>query len=100
MAEELKVLSEIFTGAGIEHIVLKGIALVPDYCPHPAIRTQYDYDFLICPDATKRTEKALRAAGYKRKNSESEHPIVYYRPEPNIRFTADFMGLYSQRLGG
>ena len=99
MAEELKVLSEIFTGAGIEHIVLKGIALVPDYCPHPAIRTQYDYDFLVRPDATKGTETALRAAGYKRKNSESEHPIVYYRPEPNIRFAADFMGLYSQGLG-
>jgi hypothetical protein len=99
MAEELKVLSEIFTGAGIEHIVLKGITLVPDYCPHPAIRTQYDYDFLIRPDATKPAETVLWAAGYKRKNSESEHPIVYYRPEPDVRFAADFMGLYSPRLG-
>jgi hypothetical protein len=99
MAEELKVLNEMFTGAGIEHVVLKGIAMVPDYCPHPAMRTQYDHDLMIRADAAERTEAVLRAAGYKRKNSPSEHPIVYCRPEPNVRFAANFMGLYSPRLG-
>jgi hypothetical protein len=99
MTEELKTLNEILTGAGVVHMVLKGITLVPDYCPDPAIRTQYDHDFLIRPESAERTEEALQATGYQRKNAQSEHPIVYYRPEPNIRFSADFVGFYSSRLG-
>jgi len=99
MTEELKTLNEMFTGAGVVHMVLKGITLIPDYCPHPAIRTQYDHDFLICAESAERTEAMLRAAGYHRKNSQSEHPIEYFRPEANVRFSADFAGLYSSRLG-
>jgi hypothetical protein len=63
------------------------------------MRTQYDYDFLIRAESAERTEAALQAAGYRRKNSQNEHPIVYRRPEPNVRFSADFEGLYSPRLG-
>jgi len=99
MTEELKILNDMFSRAGVEHLVLKGITLFPDYCPDPAIRTQYDHDFLIRLESVQRTEELLQAAGYRRKNSENEHPIVYYRPEPEVRFWADFVGFYSPRLG-
>jgi len=98
MVEELKTLNEIFIGVGIHPMVLKGITLVPDYCPNSAIRTQYDHDLLIQPESEDRAKHALEAAGYRRKNSETEEPAVYYRPNEKLRFATDFEALYSQRL--
>src|SRR5262245_40254155 len=47
MVQELGLLSESLQRAGIQYAVLKGLALVPDYCPDPALRSQYDHDILV-----------------------------------------------------
>jgi hypothetical protein len=99
MTEELKSLNEIFNSGSIENLLLKGFSLFPDYCADPTLRTQYDYDFLIRSDSVSRAGALFQAAGYRRKNSASEHPIVYRRPERDGDLPLDFVGYYSPQLG-
>jgi hypothetical protein len=98
MLDELEGLQRIFRVAGIPLIVLKGVTLAPDYCDDPALRTQYDHDFLVPPPLNSRAHRALEADGYRRKNPDAEHPAVYRRPGSDVRFAADFVGFYAPGL--
>jgi hypothetical protein len=98
MTEELKVLNAMFKSEAIEHLVLKGFSLCPDYCADPAIRTQYDHDFLIRSESVSRTAALFQAAGYRRKTSSDEHPIEYCRPDPTPGRRPELVGLYSPQL--
>lgn len=97
--KEFMILSKLFEDAGVEHAVLKGFALVPDYCPDPTLRTQYDHDYLVRPDSLRRAEEFLQSAGYVRKNPAEDHPIVYIRPALEVDPFAELLGLYSAGLG-
>jgi hypothetical protein len=99
MTEELKVLNAMFKSEAIENLVLKGFSLCPDYCTDPAIRTQYDHDFLIRSDSVSRTAELFQAAGYRRKTSSDEHPIEYRRPDRNPGRRSELAGYYSPQLG-
>jgi Uncharacterised nucleotidyltransferase len=96
--KEFMNLSKLFEDGGVEHAVLKGLALVPDYCPDPTLRTQYDHDYLLRPDSLKRAEDFLQSAGYVRKNPSEDHPIVYFQPVPVVDPFAESLGLYSVGL--
>jgi hypothetical protein len=98
IVQELGILSESFSKGGVEYAVLKGIALIPDYCPDPALRSQYDHDILVNPQSRNAAEAVLETAGYRRKNSEGESVIVYRQAEPEIRFSQYSEGLYSRLL--
>jgi len=99
IVQELAVLTESFAQARVNYAVLKGIALLPDYCPDPALRTQYDHDVLVDTASLADAETALQNAGYRRKSgNEGESCVVYRRPEPQIRFSTDSEGLYSPDL--
>jgi Uncharacterised nucleotidyltransferase len=100
MVQELGLLSESLQRAGVQYAVLKGLALVPDYCPDPALRTQYDHDILVSPKSLTGAENVLQSAGYRRKrNHDNESAVIVYRqPEPEIRFTQTSQGLYSSLL--
>src|SRR5262245_62618662 len=91
MTDEFKTLNEMFNSGAIENLVLKGFSMFPDYCADPALRTQYDYDFLIRSDSLSRTEALFQTAGY-RKGSASEHSIVYRHPYRDINLPRDFVG--------
>lgn len=80
MAEEFGSLNRCFERAGIEYAVLKGFALVPDYCPDACLRTQFDYDYLVRPESLKQAELALRMAGYRRKYSETPDRLLFIHP--------------------
>lgn len=97
---EFHVLTDSFTQARVNYAVLKGIALLPDYCPDPALRTQYDHDVLVDTASLAAAEAALLNAGYQRKiGIEDESCVVYRRPEPQIRFSRNSEGLYAPQLG-
>ena len=98
MAEEFKILNKLFEDAGVEHAVLKGFALVPDYCPDPGLRTQYDYDYLVRRSSVEQVERVLLNAGYRRKNPANEHPFVYGRAPSAPPAMEKSLGLYSSRL--
>jgi hypothetical protein len=96
---EFKLLTEAFGNARLNYAVLKGIALVPDYCRDPALRTQYDHDIFVDDPSLNAAEMALQRAGYRRKNGrEGEAEVVYRRPEPQLRFARTSEGLYSPDL--
>jgi hypothetical protein len=77
---------------------LKGIALLPDYCPSPSLRTQYDHDILVDPSSLEMVDEILRGLGYRRKNSKDDHPFLYCRPHPEIRFDETSTAFYSSKL--
>ena len=77
MAGEFDSLNRCLEDSGIPYAVLKGFALVPDYCPDAGLRTAYDYDYLLPRDSLAHAERALAVAGYMRKRERVEHPVVY-----------------------
>lgn len=96
--KESEILNSLFDEAGVRYAVLKGLALVPDYCPDPTLRTQYDHDYLIHPDALARAEALLQTEGYRPKVSGEDYHIAYIRPEAEEFPSGKPVGLYSVNL--
>ncbi|MBZ5514403.1 MAG: nucleotidyltransferase family protein [Acidobacteriia bacterium] len=72
-------LNGLLAEAGIAHAALKGLAMVPDYCPDGVLRVQFDHDYLVEAESLARAEETLQAAGYTRKNPHEAHPRAYIR---------------------
>lgn len=98
MTEECNLLNQVFEKGGIAYALLKGFAMIPDYCPDASLRTQYDYDYLLSPASLERADQALRAAGYLRKSGREQHPIVYFHSSRHPRAPSNRDDLYSARL--
>jgi hypothetical protein len=96
--KESETLNSLFDDAGVQFAVLKGLALVPEYCPDPKFRTQYDHDYLIRFQALARAEASLQRAGYSPKVSRDGYHIAYFRPAPEFTSSKKLVGLYSARL--
>lgn len=96
--KESSALHRLFDDAGVQFALLKGLAMVPDYCPDATLRTQYDHDYLIRPDALARAEAALQAAGYRPKVSREGYHIAYMPPASEEHSAPGPLGLYSARL--
>jgi len=97
-AESAK-LNSLFEHAGVRYALLKGIALTPDYCPDPTLRTQYDHDYLIRPDSLARAEEALQKAEYTPRVSGEDRHIAYFGQARDGASSKEPAGLYSARLG-
>ena len=67
MKEEFGSLNRRFESAEVEYVVLKGFALIPDYCPDAGLRSQYDYDYLVAEGSLTKAQQVLEAAGYSQK---------------------------------
>jgi glycosyltransferase involved in cell wall biosynthesis len=67
MKEEFESLNRRFEAAGVEYAVLKGFALIPDYCPDAVLRSQYDYDYLVAEGSLAKAQQVLEAADYSQK---------------------------------
>jgi hypothetical protein len=79
MVAEFDQINRVFEGAGIRYAALKGFALIPDYCPDAALRTTYDYDYLIAPEHLAVAREVLASAGFARKDDPAPHSAVYVR---------------------
>jgi hypothetical protein len=95
---EIRTLCESFAGSGVRYAVLKGISLIPDYCPDSTLRTQYDHDILLDPASLEHAEAILRTAGYTRRTVTGSQCIVYRPPQQDVRFTGDCEARYSPML--
>jgi hypothetical protein len=79
MAEEFQTLLKLIEAAGIPYVVLKGFTLTPEYCPDPALRSQYDFDFLIDAGSVSRIDEVLRQADFIQKPRRSScDPMAYF----------------------
>ncbi|MGH9326461.1 MAG: nucleotidyltransferase domain-containing protein [Terriglobia bacterium] len=78
MADEFDSINRCLEEADVGYAVLKGFALIPEYCSDVFLRPSYDYDYLIAAESVGRAERTLRAAGFIRKPREDDHPMVYF----------------------
>lgn len=79
MQEEFREIVLLLERSGIPYAVLKGFALVPEYCPDPTLRSQYDFDFLVSPDSLPLVDRSLQGRGFiKKPEHRSYNPAVYF----------------------
>jgi len=64
MKEEFASLNRHFAAAGVDYVVLKGFALIPEFCQDAALRSQYDYDYLVRPESARAAREILQTQGY------------------------------------
>jgi putative nucleotidyltransferase-like protein len=95
MTAEFNAINQCFEKAAIPYAVLKGFAVIPDYCPDVALRMAYDYDYLVASQNVERAEQALAAAGYVRKKERVNHPLVYFHATRPTRSPIGREDLYS-----
>ena len=99
MEAEFLSLILLFHNLHLPHAVLKGFALVPDYCSSPELRNQYDFDFLIRADDLPSVGGALRDAGFVPKGGNvANQPTIYHHAHRKPRLPATLDGIFSQDL--
>jgi hypothetical protein len=62
--KEFAAINSAFQKAGLQYINLKGFTLVPDYCPDPSLRCQFDLDFMLSPSDLNRSKDILKTFGF------------------------------------
>jgi hypothetical protein len=90
MKEEFDSLNSGFTAAGVDYVVLKGFALIPEFCPDAALRSQYDYDFLVHRESASAARRVLEARGYSLKIKNRD-----FAKEDELHFTAQALAIPS-----
>jgi len=65
LAEQFGCINQGFERAGIAFAVVKGLSLVPDYCPDAVLRAPGDLDYLINRQSLPLARQVLEAAGYR-----------------------------------
>lgn len=98
LLREWRNLQGLFNSSGAPSVVLKGIAKIPDYSPDPALRVQFDHDWLINRSSLDRVTELLRSAGYQRKNKPEVDRAVYVKNAPRFGDAWNPSDSYDARL--
>ncbi|MBZ5612898.1 MAG: nucleotidyltransferase family protein [Acidobacteriia bacterium] len=64
LATQFERLNRSFDQAGVLYAAVKGLTLVPEFCPEPYLRHQSDFDYLVDDESLPRACRALEHAGY------------------------------------
>ncbi len=95
---EWRYLQALFDSSGVRSVVLKGLAKIPDYCPDPALRVQFDHDWLIDRGSLERVTEVLRLADYQRKNKPQLDRAVYSKKDPPLSHAWNPSDSYDAKL--
>ena len=80
MAYRFDALNRKFNDAGVRYVVLKGLSLIPDYCPDAQLRHQGDFDYLVDDESLPMAQRVVAEAGYSPKLSISSQESIYLMP--------------------
>jgi hypothetical protein len=64
MFAEFASINQALHAAGVDYATLKGFTLSPESCPHPSLRRQLDFDFLVDGSQLELCRKILAESGY------------------------------------
>jgi len=96
MLVEVGRLSTVLTERAVHHAFLKGVTLVPEFCPVVALRHQSDIDILVSTESIDSAKRALRECGYSVEESLHTGEIHFSKPRtkpPSIHddiYTSNF----------
>lgn len=80
MSSQFGLLNHKFNDAGVRYAVLKGVSLVPQFCPDAALRHQSDFDYLIDDRSLLAAQSVLVDIGYHQKLSSSRQEFIFLKP--------------------
>lgn len=96
MIQEWRKLQDLYRSANLNCVVLKGLAKVPEYCPDPALRVQFDHDWLIEKNSLADMHDLLCTAGFEKKPIREQDRIVYLPSRPARRKLWNPLDSYSE----
>jgi len=77
MSRQFDSLNRKFNDAGVRYVVLKGLSLVPEYCPDANLRHQGDFDYLVDDHSLSTAQRIVVDAGYRPKPSTSSQEFIF-----------------------
>ncbi len=77
MSRRFDSLNRKFNDAGVRYVVLKGLSLVPEYCPDANLRHQGDFDYLVDDHSLSTAQRIVVDAGYNPKPSASSQEYIF-----------------------
>lgn len=80
MSHQFAFLNQKFNDAGVGYAALKGISLVPQFCPDATLRYQGDFDYLVDDRSLLPAQQVLLEAGYSPKASPSCQEFIFLMP--------------------
>jgi len=80
MAQRFDSLNKQFNGAGVRYAVLKGLSLIPQFCPDACLRHQGDFDYLVDDKSLATAQRVVVEAGYIPKPSISKQGSIFLMP--------------------
>ena len=88
LADTIGRITKGFQQKGMPFAVIKGVSLVPDYCPNELLRAPSDLDFLIERKDLPPAQRVLETAGYHPKVT-SGIDLKFWKPSPTMPTASD-----------
>jgi hypothetical protein len=79
VAKETARINQEFERKGVKYAIVKGLSLVPAYCPDAYLRTQCDLDYLVDQQSLVSAQTSLKACGYEARGA-SEVQFNFGKP--------------------
>lgn len=73
-------LNREFSAAGMRYVAVKGLTLVPDFCPYASLRYQGDFDYLVDEQSLAAAKRVLLDAGYVAKEPHGNLETIFVSP--------------------
>ncbi len=73
-------LNREFAAAGVRHVALKGLTLVPEFCSDASLRHQGDFDYLVDEQSLSAAKRVLLDAGYRPKEAQGNLETIFVTP--------------------
>jgi hypothetical protein len=80
MSRRFGLINQMFNDAGVRYAVLKGVSLVPQFCPDAFLRYQADFDYLVDEAWLSTARRLLFEVGYIPKPSSSSQEFIFLMP--------------------